>query len=731
VDVDATVEATADAGGNLVPVFTRPPERSLDMALVVDGAPAMRIWDDTFDEFARLMAQTGAFRSVERWRLIMNGEVSLEDTSGKIQPTGRLIDPSGRRVVFVATNASADAWYTAGPWKTLASWCAAMPTALIQVLPRQYWAGTALGEPYITARASRPAAPNGKYARRLAWWAHNPGGMPLPVVTLAPDALENWAQAAVNGTVWTPGITAIPPNPDYVPLANGDVSADVLVNDFLSRASPGAERLARILATADTLSMPLIAVLQESLAPQTGVLELAETLSSGLLSVDGSGGQARFRFRTDTRQILCRGVTTFEEWDAYAAISRYLESRQRLGGPLSALVPDPDGSATLDTADEPFAALREALTTRLGLRAIPDGQGTAGENRLDDRLDRLLGLVSDTSDTSELSIPVLTPLVFEVSDTLVPVIDSEQDGGLFLFELLPAMRERIRTGLGVSVPGVRARGNPNLAPGHFTIQVDEVTITKGAAMVGGSYVLSPLGDEAPEPGAELTDTHPLFGWPGLWQLTAGGDDTGGAGTERLTLPQYLIHQIDMVFRGNLSCFVGLQEVASLVENWAQAEGDLIGSVLPDQGAAVRLTWILQSLVDERIPITEWRAILSGIRAVGGIAMPIRTLVRAARARLRAQLPGPRSGRRVLRVPELLQEAMARHSGSPPLPPKMRHEFQRWLREAVAAGGPALSLVAHDAEIREAVAALTRSHYRFVTTFTEEELASAWPPTTSG
>ena len=388
MDIDATVEATADAGGNLVPVFTRPPERSLDMALVVDGAPAMRIWDDTFDEFARLMAQTGAFRSVERWRLVMDGEVYLADTSGRIQPTGRLIDPSGRRVVFVATNASADAWYTAGPWKTLASWCAAMPTVLIHVLPRQYWAGTALGEPYITARASRPAAPNGEYASRLAWWAHNPGGMPLPVVTLVPDALETWAQAAVNGTAWTPGITAIPPNPDYVSLANVDVSADVLVNDFLSRASPGAERLARILATADTLSMPLIAVLQESLAPQTGVLELAETLSSGLLSVDGSGGQTRFRFRTDTRQILCRGVTTFEEWDAYAAVSRYLESRQRLGGPLSALVPDPEGSATLDTADEPFAALHEALTTRLGLRAITDGQGTAGENRLDDRHER-------------------------------------------------------------------------------------------------------------------------------------------------------------------------------------------------------------------------------------------------------------------------------------------------------------------------------------------------------
>ncbi len=377
VDVDATVEATADAGGTLVPVFTRPLERSLDLALVVDGAPAMRVWDDTFDELTRLMAQTGAFRSVERWRLITDGTgtdgaVSLADASGKVQPTHRLIDPSGRRVVFVATSASAEAWYTPGPWEAVAAWAAAMPTALIQVLPRQYWAATALGEPYVTARAGRPAAPNAEYACRVAWWADDPGGVPLPVVTLAPDALETWAQATVNGTAWTIGVTATPPDPEYAPSAAADEDADVLVNDFLGRASPGAERLARILATASTLSMPLIAVLQESLAPETGVLEVAEVLSSGLLKEDGRSGQARFRFRDDTRQRLRRGVTAFEEWDAYAAVSRYLESRHQLGGPLSALIPDPDGSAALDPADEPFAALHEALASRLGLRTSQD-----------------------------------------------------------------------------------------------------------------------------------------------------------------------------------------------------------------------------------------------------------------------------------------------------------------------------------------------------------------------
>lgn len=494
VDVDATVDATAEAGGTLVPVFTRPAERALDLALVVDGAPAMRIWDDTFDELARLMAQTGAFRSVERWRLITDdagGAVSLADASGKVQPTDRLIDPSGRRLVFVATSASADAWYTLGPWEAIASWAAAMPTALIQMLPRQYWAGTALGEPYVTARASRPAAPNAEYTHRLAWWADDPGGVPLPVVTLSPDALETWAQAVVSGTAWTTGITATPPDPEYAPSA-AESDADVLVNDFLARASPGAERLARILATASTLSMPLIAVLQESLAPETGVLELAEVLSSGLLPVDGAfsgaAGQPRFRFRfrDDTRQLLRRGVTTFEEWDAYAAVSAYLESRHQLGGPLSALLPDPSGSAVLDPADEPFAALHESLATRLGLRTLPgtepDHPDNFGEGELpadeaespsgDEATENpeapvpedLLALLVDCISGLHTGRGALTIVAFDATSAVFSRIERDRHGTPAYHPAGTIRWDNDPLGETIPVPGARAitAANPNL-----------------------------------------------------------------------------------------------------------------------------------------------------------------------------------------------------------------------------------------------------------------------------
>lgn len=369
IDVEQTVAATAEAG-RLIPVFTSKPERGLDLVLVADGSPSMRIWADTFDEFARLAAQSGAFRSVSRWTLVTRGsKAQIEDpVTGTLQSPQRLVDPSGRRVVLIATDASHEWWYTPAPWDAMAIWAAAMPTALVQVLPPHYWAATAVGDAYITTRARRPGGANGEYSLRFAWWADDPGGVPLPVVELTPEAVDTWTQAAVNGTTWASGITATPPDLEYAPFLVDNLGPNALVNGFLSRASAGAERLARVLATARHLPLSLIAVLQEALAPGTGVTELAEIMAGGLLEHTESGA---FRFRAGTRELLRRGATAFDEWAAYDATSRYLEDRQHADGRLRALVQDPSGSTAVDTKDAPFAELQQTLATRLGLRSLP------------------------------------------------------------------------------------------------------------------------------------------------------------------------------------------------------------------------------------------------------------------------------------------------------------------------------------------------------------------------
>ena len=238
-------------------------------------------------------------------------------------------------------------------------------------------------------RATRPASPNAEYARRLGWWAADPGGEFLPVVPLTPRGLDGWARSAVSGTTWTAGVTTAGPDPGRVPApvrsARPALEPTALIGEFKSRASPGAERLARVLSSATTLSAPLIFILQRRLAPQTDVPELAEVLASGLLEEipapeepadPGSSSSPLLRFRPGVREILQRGSTAIDRWKAYDEVSKYLDHRQGTGGPLRAMVADPNGDATMNPADLPFAELKHTLAIRLGLvSAVPEQEG--------------------------------------------------------------------------------------------------------------------------------------------------------------------------------------------------------------------------------------------------------------------------------------------------------------------------------------------------------------------
>lgn len=392
-------------------------------------------------------------------------------------------------------------------------------------------------------------------------------------------------------------------------------------------------------------------------------------------------------------------------------------------------------STLIDTADVYWTVdtmLRDVRDEPDSPPAVRD-RASAARERLRLRLDEILGLGRDAS---AAEIPLVTPTVIDVGDDLVPFVDSRQDGGVFLYELIPAMRDRIVTWMGVSVPGVRLRGDPALPPNGYRAQVDEVPVVTGSVPPGASF--AEVSPGAPVPASSLTDFQPLTGETGLWVVT---DDTGqppdegqpdhddtdqphdGAG--RLTPAQYLIYQIEQVLRAHLARYLGPEEVATLAGGWSGEGGeDLVTAVLPDADARLRLTWVLQRLVEDRVPITDWKAVLTAVRDVGGITVPSRTLYLAARARLRDQLPGPRTGRKTVPVPGELEKALlglvAGHQAAAPADP--RQEFMRWLREAVASDGPAITLVAGTQDGREAVSALARAENRMITTLSADEIA---------
>jgi tetratricopeptide (TPR) repeat protein len=353
--------------------------------------------------------------------------------------------------------------------------------------------------------------------------------------------------------------------------------------------------------------------------------------------------------------------------------------------------------------DASWAEAFEDLATASDVRlALPDAR-----RALAGALDDLLGMAPGF----EEHVPIVIPIVVEVGDALVPLVDPNQDAGVFIYELIPAMRNRILASTGVSVPGVRLRGAPVLEENGFCIQVDETPVLRGTLDAAATFEVVD-GKHAP---AGVSDFHPLTGEPGLWVVRPSTSDDESAGAH-LTAAGVLIHTIERVIRRHLGRYLGPQEVAMLVETWGEADHEnVIPSVVPDADARLRLTWILQALADDAVPLANWPALLASIRESGGIDQPAATLTPAVRRGLRDQLPGPRTGLAPLHVPDD-QEALLRRATA-----EDELTFLRWVRESCERTGAGVVLITRTSDARERASLLTREGYPTMRTLTREEL----------
>lgn len=219
---------------------------------------------------------------------------------------------------------------------------------------------------------------------------------------------------------------------------------------------------------------------------------------------------------------------------------------------------------------------------------------------------------------SEMFVPVVTPIVLEVSDALVPYVDSRQDGGRFLFELIPFMRDGLFVELGVRFPGVRARANPALPHGCYQIQINEVPVVTGQANLG--YIL--VNDTVDRLRLMNIEGHeainPATRQPCAWVEEQHKELLESAGLTTWDPPSYLVLHLAGVLRRHAKEFVGVQEVQSALEQLERAFPALVKEVVPKVVNVLKLTEICQRLVEEEISIRDMRGILQALAEWGQV-----------------------------------------------------------------------------------------------------------------
>ncbi|WP_329282962.1 SAV_2336 N-terminal domain-related protein [Streptomyces sp. NBC_00691] len=294
LDEEATAERSA-AAGILTPVMRPATGRRPDIQLLMDTGPAMVVWSRMVEELRQACQQSGAFRDVQVHRLYDTGEgpplvttTTGADGRPRLRPVDQLHDPTGRRFTLVVSDCVGPLWQRGAAQRFLRQWPRNSPLALVQPLPPRLWPRTAL--PAEPGTFQRSATPGGHTAFRSddePWGPLLPGRRAVPVLTPTPEAFASWTRLhtghggnAVRG--WAAWLTpeAVRPRAPGTPRAAR--SDDELLRAFRAAASPGALRLAVHLAAAP-LTLPVMQLVQRAMLPDTGPMELAEVLLSGLL----------------------------------------------------------------------------------------------------------------------------------------------------------------------------------------------------------------------------------------------------------------------------------------------------------------------------------------------------------------------------------------------------------------------------------------------------------------
>ncbi|GCA70146.1 serine/threonine-protein kinase pkn1 [Microcystis aeruginosa NIES-2519] len=360
LDIEVTVERTAEAGGLPMLAFRPPLERWLEVHLLIDRSPPMEFWGDLAGGMTTLFRWQGFFRDVRVWWFETGeNEARLLSGAGQIERNPRsLVAPSGNRLFIVLTDTLGKAWRSGSAFATLADLGKEHPVTIAHIFPQELWQRTALeGAILRPLIAPGPASANatlqvGERLRTKQILYR------FPIFNLSPAHFATWAKFiagsggnSIQGVLMgatTAGVNIAETGEEEAAAPEAE-SPEELLRGFLIDASPLARELAKVLA-AVPLIPPVMRLAQRRFLPDSKHWHLAEVFFSGLVekstfSPEGATvPDAWYDFYPGIRQLLLADSAARRTIDIWRGIGDYIRDHYGEFRDFSALIPNPQGS---------------------------------------------------------------------------------------------------------------------------------------------------------------------------------------------------------------------------------------------------------------------------------------------------------------------------------------------------------------------------------------------------
>ncbi|MGW5666412.1 FxSxx-COOH system tetratricopeptide repeat protein [Micromonospora sp. NPDC003776] len=261
-----------------------------DLVVVIDDDPVMDFWADETSTFLAVLRAQRAFSSVEVRRMIVDdGALRLADGPDDVPtPAEDLVDPAGRRVVFLLTHGGSGAWRDGLVQPVLTSWAASQTVAVINLLPQQRWRERGLETTEVAWRLAGTSSVTSRSSWRVSGLDLRPVDeqddsqlTAVPVIERGTDWLQRWSRllgGAASGELRLPALL-LPF--DGAPRPSRSLTAHDLVARFRATVSPASFTLATRLAAAPLNTRVIRALLKTVV--RSGPAQLTEVLTSDLV----------------------------------------------------------------------------------------------------------------------------------------------------------------------------------------------------------------------------------------------------------------------------------------------------------------------------------------------------------------------------------------------------------------------------------------------------------------
>lgn len=265
-----------------------------------------------------------------------------------------------------------------------------------------------------------------------------------------------------------------------------------------------------------------------------------------------------------------------------------------------------------------------------------------------------------TSEPAELSwddVGEVDEIGLEVGYRLISLVDRNQGGDLL--PRIKGVRKKLSQELGFLVQTVHIRDNLDLSPNAYRITLHDVVVGEGECMQGRELAINPGQANAELEGIRTRD--PTFGLDAVWIDPSQRGEAQSRGFTVVDNSTIIATHLSQILKNQANKLLGQDDVQLLLDKLAKSSPKLVENLVPGSMSLGALTRVLQSLLEEGVPVRDMRTIAETLAATESGSQDSDALLAQVRVALGASIyqivAGTASELRVIALDSQLEQIL--------------------------------------------------------------------------